>query len=119
MYYTFEYMVKKTKHSRELSKLKTQFLDYYRELPIQKLAARFIGVHENTITNWKKKDKKFCDQVGSAESQWALDTSRKVKSAEWLLERIMKDHFVEKKDLEIGSSEKLESALDRLAKIFP
>jgi len=43
------------KHIRQLSKLKREFLKYYRSLPIQKLAAEFIGKHEDTITDWKKK----------------------------------------------------------------
>lgn len=42
--------------------LKDSFLEYYSKLPIQKLAAEFIGKDEDTITNWKKKDKKFSDQ---------------------------------------------------------
>jgi hypothetical protein len=80
---------------------KEKFLEYYRQLPIQKLAADFIGVSENTITNWKKEDIEFCDQINSAKSQWALDNSKRVKSKEWLLERVMNEHFKERKEVEV------------------
>lgn len=105
----------KKKLAEKLRKLKTNFLTYYSKLPIQKLAAESIGVHENTVINWKIKDKKFCDQTTSAKSQWALVKVDKVKSVEWLLERVMKDHFAEKKELELGASEDLKAFLDRVA----
>jgi hypothetical protein len=39
---------------------------YYSKLPVQKLAAEYIGRDEDTIIRWKKSDKKFADQVASA-----------------------------------------------------
>ncbi len=89
------------------------------QLPIQKLAAEFSGVHENTIVNWKEKDKPFCNQIGIAKSQWALDNVGKVKSKEWLLERVMKDHFAEKKEVEHDVNPTIQAALDRMAEILP
>lgn len=82
--------------------LKQKFLDYFRQLPIQELGANYIGVHENTITNWKKEDQEFSDCVDSAKSQWALDNSKRVRSKEWLLERVMSNHFKERKDITSG-----------------
>lgn len=108
-----------SKHSKELSKLKRKFFEYYGKLPVQKLAAEFIGKDEDTITNWKKNDKKFSDMLGSLKSEWVLENVGKVKSAEWLLERILKEYFAEKKEVEIGSTEKLEESIDRLAAMFP
>lgn len=102
-----------------MSELKKKFIEYYSKLPIQKLAAKSIGVHENTITNWKNKDKRFCDQIGIAESQWALENASLVKSKEWLLERIMKEHFSENVKVEHGTSEKLEKTLDKISNLFP
>ena len=106
---------RKSKLDRRKSILKRKFLEYYAKLPIQKLAADFIGVHENTIINWKNEDKKFCDQIASAKSQWALDTVGKVKSKEWLLERVMKDHFGEVKVEENSQNKRLEEFLDSVA----
>ena len=34
--------------------LKEKFLEYYKDLPLQKLAAESIGRSEDTITDWKK-----------------------------------------------------------------
>ncbi len=107
------------KHSRELSKLKIKFLEYYSKLPIQKLAAEFIGKDEDTITNWKKTDKKFSDRLGMAKSEWALDKVNNVKKAEWLLERILKEHFVEKKEIQSETDIRLEETLDRMAAMLP
>lgn len=107
-----------SKHTRQLSKLKREFLKYYRFLPIQKLAAEFIGKCEDTITDWKRKDKKFSDQIGMAKSEWALEKSRKVRP-EWLLERIMKEHFAEKTEVDHGLNSELQKALDRMAKLLP
>ncbi len=109
-----------TKHSRELSKLKIKFIEYYSKLPIQKLAAEAIGKDEDTIIRWKNNDKKFADQVASAKSAWALENAGKVKSTEWLLERVMHDHFGEKKDEEDdGQTKRLDGYMDRLAKMLP
>ena len=110
---------KSSKHTRELSKLKRKFLEYYVKLPIQKLAAEFIGKSENTITNWKNNDKRFCDQIGTAKSQWALENVSKVKSTEWLLERVMNDHFGEKKELNRDTNPRLEAFMDRMSKMLP
>ena len=103
---------KSLKHIRELSKLKSKFIEYFSELPIQKLAAKFIGKSENTICNWKKNDKRFSDRLLKAKSQWALDNARSVKSKEWLLERIMKEHFGESVKVEFGLGDQVKQALD-------
>ncbi len=110
---------KSSKHAEELSKFKLQFLNYYSKLPIQKLAAEFIGKDENTIIRWKKKDKKFADHLASTKSTWALEKVGKVKSNEWLLERILKEHFVEKKEVDSTTSIRLEATLDRMSKLIP
>ena len=73
--------------------LKEKFLEYYRQLPIQRLGADFIGVDQDTIINWKKKDKEFSDEIGKAKSNWALTHSKRITSSEWLLERILRDSF--------------------------
>lgn len=98
----------KTKNysAKEITEKKKNFLAYYRQLPVQKLGAQFVGVHENTITNWKKDDQDFYDQIEMAASQWALDNAMAVKSKEWLLERLMNDHFGERKILDLQSGGK-------------
>lgn len=112
-------MAKSVKKKREMSKLKKKFIEYYSKLPIQKLAADRIGKDEDTITNWKKKDKKFSDELGIAKSEWALENAIQVKKKEWLLERVLGEHFGESIKVEHGTSEKLEKTLDRISSLFP
>jgi hypothetical protein len=104
---------------KKLQDKKKAFLHYFSNLPIQKLAADYIGVSEDTITDWKKRDKQFSDQIALAKSEWALEKAGKVKSVEWLLERVMKDHFVARTETEHSVNEELEKAIDRIAKALP
>lgn len=108
-----------SKSSKQLSKLKLEFLEYYLKLPIQKLAAASIGKSEDTIIRWKKNDAYFADQMQAKKAEWALDKVVKVKKTEWLLERIMKEYFAEKKEVEHSTSEKLDEALDRISRLLP
>lgn len=72
--------------------LKEAFLDYYRQLPIQKAAAAFIKKSEDTITDWKKEDKDFADEIELAKSEFIK--TRSVKTApEWILERVTNEFF--------------------------
>lgn len=82
--------------SKELDKnaeLKIKFLEYFKQLPVQKLAGASIGKSEDTITDWKRADSDFSDQIEQAKAEWALSNIKRVKSREWLLERLMNDHF--------------------------
>lgn len=73
--------------------LKEKFLIYFRELPVQKLAGASIGRNEDTISIWKREDSDFSDRIEKAKAGWALENSKKVRSKEWLLERLMKETF--------------------------
>ena len=77
----------------ERLKLKQLFLDYFRDVPLQNLACDYIGVHEDTITNWKKEDSEFSDQILNLKAEWARKNVKSVRSKEWLLERIMRKEF--------------------------
>jgi hypothetical protein len=80
-------------------KLKEKFLLYYRDLPIQKLACNHVGRSEDTIIRWKAEDEDFANQIDDAKAAWAMARSKRVKSQEWLLERVMKDHFAQRSEL--------------------
>jgi hypothetical protein len=82
---------------------KLRFIEYYRELPNQKLGADFVGVCEDTITDWKKKDSDFSDQVNKAKADWAMAKSKGVRNKEWLLERVLNDHFGQKTKTDVTS----------------
>lgn len=79
--------------TNQLSEIKKKFLKYYREIPIQKLAAKYIEKDEDTITNWKKRDPVFSDQLGRVKSEWVLEKVSKIKNNRWLLERIIPEYF--------------------------
>ena len=73
--------------------LKLKFLEYYKRLPNQALAADKIGKSEDTISDWKKADANFSDQIQIARANWAMSRTERIRNNEWLLERILKDHF--------------------------
>lgn len=80
--------------------LKKKFLEYFSQLPVQKLAAGFIGRSEDWVADQKKDDEEFANQISLAKSAWALKKTRNVNK-QWLLERLMNDHFGEKKKYEL------------------
>lgn len=88
--------------------LKERFLAYYRDLPVQKLAGESIGKSEDTITDWKKADSDFSDQILNARAEWAKKNSKMVKSKEWLLERVMNNHFGNVDKHEVSGGIKIE-----------
>lgn len=73
--------------------LKEKYLAYFLTLPIQKLAADHIGRSPDTIQNWMKDDTEFSAKIASAKAEFAQKLVRSVRSKEWLLERIMREHF--------------------------
>lgn len=103
----------------KLAGQKAKFLEYYRNLPIQKLAASSIGKDEDTIIHWKHADADFADQTEVARAEWALAKSGQVKSVEWLLERVMKDHFSQKIETEHGLSEEVQRIMEHMKKVLP
>jgi hypothetical protein len=90
---------KKVKSEDKNKALKERFLQYFRDLPVQKLAGEYIGKSEDAIIDWKKADPDFANQIMLAKAEWAMAKSKGVKSKEWLLERLMKDHFAPRQEL--------------------
>lgn len=88
-------------------KMKEKFLLYFRSLPVQKLACAKIARDEDTICVWKKEDSDFSDQIDEAKADWAEKMSKGVRSKEWLLERVMKDHFAQRNELTAANGEPL------------
>lgn len=81
--------------------LKEKYLKYYGELPNQGLAADSIGRDEDTIILWRKEDSDFSDLCLKAKSDWALSKSKRIRNEEWLLERVMNDHFGQRNKTEL------------------
>mgnify|MGYP001384059349 CR=1 FL=1 len=77
----------------EIAKLKVKFLEYFAEVPIQKYAAAYIGRDETTIIAWKNADSNFSNQIEQTKAEYLKRQLGKVKSKEWIIERLFKDHF--------------------------
>lgn len=90
---------KHTAEQERIAALKLKFLEYFRELPLQNLAAAHIGRDQDTISSWKATDTEFSEQIRIAKSAWALKNVKGVRSKEWLLERIMRDDFAQRQEL--------------------
>lgn len=103
----------------DIAQKKKKFLVYYRQCPVLKLAATHVGRDEDTILKWKKVDTDFADQIDQAKTNWALERVKNIKSDEWLLERIMKDHFSPKVEVEHGLTAEVQEALSRQKKLLP
>lgn len=75
--------------------LKNQYVDYYRDVPVQKYAAMYIGRDEDTIIRWRNQDKSFADRVNQSKAEWIR--KRLIASkAEFALERLAKEVFSER-----------------------
>lgn len=85
------------KDSKE--KLKKAFLEYFKDTPIQKYAAYFIGRDEDTIGVWKKEDKGFSDQIDKLRAEYVQKKLGKVKSEEWVLERVFRTDFAQRQEI--------------------
>lgn len=88
-----------TREQQTIKELKAKFLEYFKELPLQNLACAYIGRSDETITSWKKTDLEFLEQVENAKAEWAMKNVKRVRSKEWLLERVMRDNFSPRQEL--------------------
>lgn len=98
-----------------IAQLKIKFLEYYRELPIIKLAAASIGRTDDTLSLWRAQDSDFSEAIDTAKAEWAKEKVRGVRSKEWLLERILKEQFAPRQELTGAEGKELiKQTLDRL-----
>lgn len=88
-----------TGEQKRIQDLKEKFLAYFKELPLQNLACAYIGRDDDTISRWKKDDAEFAEQVDNAKAEWAMKNVKRVRSKEWLLERVMRDNFSQRQEL--------------------
>lgn len=77
---------------KTIQELKDEYVDYYRDVPIQKYAAMFIGRDEDTVIRWRKEDGDFADAVQRARAEWVRKRVIGAK-AEFALERLEKELF--------------------------
>lgn len=77
---------------------KERFMEYFRKVPIQKFAAGYIGVSEDTIGRWKDADEDFADCIEHAKAEFVSAKMNKIRSNEWILERIFKGDFAQRNE---------------------
>lgn len=94
------------------AELKQKYLSYYKDLPVQKYAAMYIGRDEDTIIVWKKQDSDFSDAVQGARAEWVRRKASKAR-VEFALERLEKEIFAERKEIKIE-----EDTVDKILKGF-
>jgi len=63
----------------EIADLKEIYLTFFRELPVQKAAADFIGRSPATIQDWQNADPDFYAEVTRAKAEWAKKNYRRVR----------------------------------------
>ena len=78
---------------------KKKFLEYFKDVPMQKFGAMHIGVDEDTIGNWKKEDSDFSDSIDNLKAAFVKDNLGDVKNLEWKLERMFKREFAQRTEL--------------------
>src|SRR5215210_2824766 len=96
-----------------IARLKQEYLEYYRELPVQKLAAAAIGRDDDTIIRWRGQDSEFAEQVQQARAAWALKKTKRVDDT-WLLERVLREEFSPRVEVAVipGQEQTLEQLIE-------
>lgn len=75
-----------------IKKLKTEYVKYFEDVPIQRYAALFVGRDEDTIIRWRRCDMQFADAVQRAKAKW-IRKKVVASKAEFALERLEKEMF--------------------------
>lgn len=86
-------------------KRKEEFLEYYKDVPMQRFAAMHIGVSEDTIMRWKKEDTDFADSMDNLKAAFVREKLGDVKNIEWKLERMFRQEFSQQTKIDITSGE--------------
>lgn len=85
--------------TEEVEQRKQGFLDYYRQLPNVTLAAAKVGRNRDTVYVWRNDDPTFSAQMDEAKADWALSKVKRVKSQEWMLERVLREEFTPRQEI--------------------
>jgi len=96
----------------EREEKKEKFISYFRDVPVQKYGAMYIGVTEQTIINWLKEDETFFNRVQEARADWVKKKASKVR-AEFALERLEKEIWQEQKLTKVELTDPRKEILDK------
>lgn len=90
---------KGSKDKLRIKSLKSDFIEYYKQLPHKTLAAASVGRDVDTILRWEKDDEDFAEQVQLAKANWAKAKVKRIRDEKWLLERVLKHEFAQRTEL--------------------
>ena len=96
----------------EREEKKEKFITYFRDVPVQKYGAMYIGVTEQTIINWLNEDVVFFNRVQEARADWVKKKASKVR-AEFALERLEKEIWQEQKSSKVEVTDTRKDILSR------
>lgn len=77
---------------QEIASLKKEYIEYFRDVPVQKYAAMAIARDEDTIIRWRKEDTVFADALLKAKADWVRKRLILTR-AEYALDRLEKSIF--------------------------
>jgi hypothetical protein len=75
-----------------IKQLKADYIGFFKDCPIQRYAADYIGRDEDTIIRWRKNDPDFSEAVKRAKADWVRKKVMQTK-AEFALERLESEIF--------------------------
>jgi len=84
----------------EIARLKDDYIRYFEAAPIYRMAAYSIGRDEDTLLTWRKEDPEFAEKIRRAKATWALNKIQDTRDTKFLLERILKEDFAQKVEVE-------------------
>jgi hypothetical protein len=71
----------------QIADLKETCFQFFREFPVQKAGADFIGRSVDTVQAWQRDDSEFSAMVSRAKAEWAKKASRRVRPDKLLANR--------------------------------
>jgi hypothetical protein len=80
----------------QIAELKKRFLEYYADVPVKRYASYHIGRDEDTTRKWEKSDADFSEQIRILKAKYLLTHIKLIKDKTWLLERLFRDEFGQK-----------------------
>lgn len=78
---------------------KIEAIKYYTEVPVFKYTAMHIGIGRQTLYDWMTEDPTFRTKLEQARAKFVSNNIKKVRG-EFKLERIEKEVFTERKEIE-------------------
>ena len=93
-------MAKPNQSEQERQEQMDKFVKYFYDVPVQKYAAMYAGITEQTASVWLKEHPEFLKRVQEARADWVKKNALRAK-AEFKLERLEKEIWRESKQVDV------------------